>query len=310
MPNDRPSTSSRTAPGGDARRKDQRQNRILAVSGAVMILVVLVGAGYLLMNHRSAELAVPVPPSAASTSSRAVSPSGETPRDPVATSATTEPPSSSARPAKTATPKPSKTPTPAGSTAVSRALAEKNLPSGDEMEWQQTGDWIVNDTITGMGSDPISSCLPGDPTPPAKAQQMLRRNYTLPDVGYATAVAVKFADASAADRAFAAWSSDAAACQSTLTESGFTKVKQVRTFGVDIPEGISGNFYETAYRPPDQDPTYESVGLALAGDRVLFLSMIALTPDSNWSYGDGKNSQLPLHPMFRTLPKAAERLTY
>jgi hypothetical protein len=175
------------------------------------------------------------------------------------------------------------------------------------MEWQKAGDWLIDGTRRRLGTEPVSTCVSEDIAGYDGTVGVLRRDYTLPDNGRGTAVALNYDTTQAASAAFLDLTQAAEGCRAALQLGGFTHVSKIKNFDVVIPEGITGLFYEASYRPSGQDQTYESIGLSLAGNRVLLLSMIVVEPDSHWSYGEGGTK--PLHPMFRTLPKAAERLT-
>jgi hypothetical protein len=176
------------------------------------------------------------------------------------------------------------------------------------MEWRHAGDWVLAGTRTGLGAEPVSTCIADNIASYDGTTRVLRRDYTLTGKGRGTAVALSYDAAQAASAAFLNLTQAAEGCRAELVQAGgFTKVAKIKNYDVTIPEGITGTFYEASFRPDGQDQTYESIGVALAGTRVLLLTMIVAEPDSQWSYRAGGTK--PLHPMFRTLPKAAERLT-
>jgi hypothetical protein len=284
-------------------RPRRRTGLALGIIGGLMILAVVAGAIILITGdtQRTAIPALTAQPTTATPS-----PSEESSIEPTSAEPSASPSSvpASTRPAtapRTATARPSPS-----FPAVSK-ITKSNLPRAKDMEWQKAGDWLIDGTRTGLGAAPVSTCISDDLAGYDGTVAVLRRDYTLPDNGRGTAVALNYDTTQAASAAFLNLTQAAEGCQAALQLGGFTHVAKIKDFDVVIPEGITGLFYEASYRPSGQDQTYESIGLSLAGNRVLLLSMIVLEPDSHWSYSEGGTK--PFHPMFRTLPKAAERLT-
>jgi hypothetical protein len=269
-----------------------------------MIVAVVAAAVYLLVNRGSQRTAIPALTAQPSTATP--NPSEKSSLEP--TSATPSA-SASSTPTSTRTATVSRTATTSRSSSASAVskITNSNLPRTQDMEWQKAGDWQIDSTRTGLGAEPVSTCISDDLAGYDGTTAVLRRDYTLPDNGRGTAVALNYDTAQAASAAFLNLTQAAEGCQAALQLGEFTHVAKIKDYDVVIPEGITGLFYESSYRPSGQDQTYESIGLSLAGTRVLLLSMIVVEPDSHWSYSEG--GAKPLHPMFRTLPKAAERLT-
>jgi hypothetical protein len=285
-------------------RSGRRTGLAFGIIGGLLILVVVAGAIYILATGGTQRTAVPVvtaQPSSATPSPSELSSVEPTSAEPSATESSTPTSTRTATASKTAT---------ASRSPSARAVAKittGNLPRTQDMEWLKAGDWRIDGTRKGLGAEPVSTCISDDLAGYDGTTAVLRRDYTLPDKGRGTAVALSYDSTDAASAAFLNLTQAAAGCQAALQLGGFTHVTKIKDFDVIIPEGITGLFYEASFQPSGQDQNYESIGLSLAGTRVLLLSMIVVEPDSNWSYGAGGSK--PLHPMFRTLPKAAERLT-
>lgn len=286
-----------------ARAGQRRTGLAFGIIGGVLIVVVVAGAIYILVTGGTQRTAIPIV---------TAQPSTATPRSSELSSV--EPTSAEPSTAGSSAPAPTRTPTASRTATATRSasvhavakITTGNLPRTEDMEWQKAGDWLIDRTRTGLGAEPVSTCISDDLTAYDGTTAVLRRDYTLPDTGRGTAVALTYDTTQAASAAFLNLTQAAEGCRSALEQGGFTHVAKIKDYDVVIPEGITGLFYESSYRPSGQDQTYESIGLSLAGTRVLLLSMIVIEPDTRWSYSEGGK---PLHPMFRTLPKAAERLT-
>lgn len=266
-----------------------------------MIAVVVAGAIYLLIVDATKRSGVP----AMTAQPITATPTASDTSSPEASSA-----SPSAGPTPSASPRVSRSPTRSPSAAPSPVpvkVTRENLPKVGDMEWLRAGDWLIAGTRTGLGEQPVSACISDDLARYDGTTAVLRRDFTLPDNGLGTAVALSYDSAQAAAASFQTMSQAAGGCQGALQGGGFTHIAKVKRYDVPIPEGITGTFYETSYRAQGQDQSYESIGLAVAGTRVLLLTMIVVEPDSHWSYAEGGSE--PLHPMFRSLAKAAQRLT-
>jgi hypothetical protein len=283
----------------------RRTGLALGLIGGLMILAVVAGAIVILVTGGSARTAIPAltaqPTTATPSPSEqsSVEPTSESPSARESSTPTSTPTVTASRTTATKSRSPS-------SPAISK-ITTSNLPGRQDMEWQKAGDWLIDGTRKGIGAEPVSTCVSEDIGGYDGTVGVLRRDYTLPANGRGTAVALNYDTRQAASAAFLNLTQAAEGCRATLQLGGFTHVSKIKNFDVVIPEGITGLFYEASYRPSGQDQTYESIGLSLAGSRVLLLSMIVVERDSNWSYREGGTK--PLHPMFRTLPKAAERLT-
>ena len=285
-------------------RPRRRTGLAFGIIGGLMILAVVVGAIVILVtggNQRTAIPALTAQPTTATPSPSEESSIEPTSAEPSASPSSVPAPTRAATASRTATTRRSPF-----VPAVSK-ITTGNLPRAQDMEWKKAGDWLIDGTRKGLGAEPVSTCISDNIAGYDGTVAALRRDYTLTDNGRGTAVALNYDTTQAASAAFLNLTQAAESCQAALQLAGFTHVAKIKDFDVVIPEGITGLFYEASYRPSGQDQTYESIGLSLAGSRVLLLSMIVIEPDSNWSYSEGGAKRL--HPMFRTLPKAAERLT-
>jgi hypothetical protein len=285
-------------------RPRRRTGLAFGIIGGLMILAVLAGAIYVLTAGSRQRTAIPALTAQPTTATP--SPTEESSVEPTSAEPTA---SESSTPTSTRTTTASQTATTRRlpSAAAAPKITTSNLPRTQDMEWQKAGDWQIDGTRTGLGAEPVSTCISDDLASYDGTTAVLRRDYTLPDNGRGTAVALSYDSTEAASAAFLNLTQAAEGCKAALQLGGFTNVAKIKDFDVVIPEGITGLFYEASYRPSGQDQTYESIGLSLAGTRVLLLSMIVVEPDSHWSYSAGDSK--PLHPMFRTLPEAADRLT-
>ena len=61
--------------------------------------------------------------------------------------------------------------------------------------------------------------------------------------------------------------------------------------------------------PTSDDTHFGDYGVVRAGDRLAVVAMDTVGLDSNWSYEENDPTGLAMHPMFRTLPKVAARLS-
>ena len=60
--------------------------------------------------------------------------------------------------------------------------------------------------------------------------------------------------------------------------------------------------------PTSDNTHFGAYGVVQAGHRLAVVAMDTVGLDSNWSYVENDPTGLATHPMFRTLPKVAERL--
>jgi hypothetical protein len=263
-----------------------------------MITAVIVAAIAVLTGHRN-ESGVPVP-----------DPTAAVPSSP----ATTPRPSPTPTPTPTVMPDAPTSPAPpsrAPAAAKPRRLTEKNLPTSQDLVWEQAADWRDDATYDGAGDDAPSLCLPQSSTDFDGVQAIFRRNFTLPDQGYATALAFSFETASQAEANFWLMSEDASGCRATLKEGGFDAKAPTRFYDVEIPEGITGKFLQISYQQRKQpETTKETIGLVLAANRILFLSMVVQADDAVWSFPGSPDHDHLMHPMAKSLANAAERLTF
>jgi hypothetical protein len=280
----------------------------LGIIGGLMILAVVVAAIYLLTRGSTQRTAIPALTAQPSTATP--SPSESSSVEPTSVEPTTQPsasPTPAAVSTRTVTAPPTSSSRSRSAAPHASKITKSNLPTRADMEWQRAGDWVLSGTRTGLGAEPVSTCISDDIASYDGMTAVLRRDYTLTGKGRGTAVALSYDAPQAASAAFLNLTQAAEGCRAELLQGDFTNVTKTKDYDVVIPEGITGLFYEASFQPDGEDQTYESIGLALAGTRVLLLTMIVAEPDSQWSYSAG--GAKPLHPMFRTLPKAAERLT-
>jgi hypothetical protein len=277
---------------------EKRRERWLGVAGVVMIIAVIVAAIAVLAGHRN-ESAAPVP-----------APTAAVPSSP----ATTPQPSATPTPTLTVVPDAPTSPAPPSHPPAAvkpRRLTEKNLPTSQDLVWEQAADWRDEATYDGAGEDAPSLCLPQDSTGFDGTQAIFRRNFTLPDQGYATALIVSFETASQAEANFWLMSNDASGCRATLQKGGFDAKEPTQFYDVEIPEGITGKFLQISYQQRKQpDTTNETIGLVLAANRVLFLSMVVQADHAVWSFPGSTDHDRLMHPMAQSLANAAERLTF
>lgn len=312
-PSARPAVSPVHRPGDGPRRtpeqrraaaaKAKRNNVIFGVIGVVLICGVIIGAIVLFVIRPGQQQAGL--PAISSQPSASVTPSASATPTPTAAEPTDEA-SDEETEAGTPTAKPSST----KEQDTARPLEKNNLPTVEDLHWWRDAVWLEDSSTEGLGEGALSNCVSNENAAGLAAEGVLRRDFTLPDTGYATAVAMNFDTPAAASKAFASLNQLVEGCATTLSPDDFADIRPVQAYPVDLPQGIDGRFFRTSYTLAQQDPAYETTGVALAGNRLILLSMVVVVDDDLFTY-DPKNATdaKPLHPMFKSLTESAERLT-
>lgn len=205
---------------------------------------------------------------------------------------------------------------PAGPAFASTGAGSANLPSERTMAWHHRGDWISQGTTRSDEPTSPSPCL----TRPLNDYRGARsstseRSFALEgsDRDTALAVVVQFDNVTHATAAERAVRRALQACDDTLADDasyvGTAHPTPARR--VDTERGTA-RFTEVDYvtltDADEQVGTFEAVGTVRTGRRLLVVSMAVHGQDNNWSYVADDPTGLPLHPMYRTLPRAANRL--
>lgn len=203
--------------------------------------------------------------------------------------------------------------------AKSRGAGARNLPTEATMAWLEAGDWRSEGTTSGPEPDSTSPCTTRSLTDyrGAKAKAW-ERSFILRATGsdWARAVLVQFDTAKHASAAERAVTRELQHCDDTLAgDASYVSVGQpAPTRRVPTKVG-SARFTETSYvtsTDVEIDPnssTFEATGTVRFGRRLLVLTMTTHGQDDNWSHVANDPTELPLHPMYRTLPAAAKRLS-
>ncbi|GAA2102008.1 hypothetical protein GCM10009841_18150 [Microlunatus panaciterrae] len=204
------------------------------------------------------------------------------------------------------------TPKPQRTAAPVPLVSATNLPTEADLEWHQPGDFKVSETYSGAGQDVASSCFLANPESFGPVA-IFRRDYVLSGStkgNFASAVTMQFdtaAQAEAVVKTMTGWADD---CARTLTRQGHHKAGHGDWYDVDAGAGQAKfiEVYADVLGAPGSSPlSFDYYGLVRVDERVTFVSMLTSGQDSHWSYDKG-SAKLPLQPMFRSLPKVAERL--
>lgn len=195
-------------------------------------------------------------------------------------------------------------------------LAEENLPWEADLEWHDPGDWKAAGLWEGEGPEQTTKCLTEDPLDEAiSPTSMYQRDFTLPGgtgTERGSALIMEFEENRDADRVYG-WLAEMAAvnCHDTLQLKGFTPIGPLQGHRISIP-GTEARFTEVTYREEldddKQEAFFESIGAVRDGNKIALVSMTIWAMDSNWSYDPDDGTGLPMHPMYRTMPKVADRL--
>lgn len=196
-------------------------------------------------------------------------------------------------------------------------ITESNLPWEADLEWQQPGDWKAAGLWEGEGPEQATKCLTEDPLDEAiSPTNMYQRDFTFPGgtgKERGSALIMEFDENRDADWVYG-WLAEMVAvnCHDTLKLKSFTPVGELEGHRISIP-GTEARFTEMSYREEldddQQEAYFESVGAVRDGNKIALVSMTIWGMDNNWSYESDDSTELPLHPMYRTMPKVADRLT-
>lgn len=204
-------------------------------------------------------------------------------------------------------------PATAGATITSQPqLGAKNVAGEKAMAWHRFGDWISQGTLSGPDLEPPTPCMTRTLEAYAGARRRsYRRDFQLrgSDQDYASALATQFHTTQQATNAAQAVRSALADCRTTLRRDGYQQVSRATTLPVTIASG-SATFTEISYDIDlaDDEVTFAAIGVIRSAKRVEVISMTVHGQDNNWSYVKNDPTELPLHPMFATLPAAARQL--
>lgn len=197
--------------------------------------------------------------------------------------------------------------------ATSDAIRAGNLPWESDLEWHEAGDWKATDLYAGEeGEERTTKCLRGPVVHELNVDRMYQRDYEYPDAekNRASALILEFETNKVADRAYSELATWATECAATLDDQGYTQFGPARGHLISIP-GTEARFTELSYRHASDngdEAFFESIGAVRDGNKVALVSMTSWGMDNNWSYDENDESDLPLHPMYRSMPKVAERL--
>ncbi|WP_432560482.1 hypothetical protein [Granulicoccus sp. GXG6511] len=195
------------------------------------------------------------------------------------------------------------------------AVTADNLPVAEDLQWNDTADWRTAETSVGGGTEQLSVCQQNSiESLGGNAVQV--RTFTLSPAGgqadgEAVAVAMSFDSREFADQGYATAQEWLADCQRVLAAQERTDGRQVISpIEVSVPSGRA-QVTEWSYQAPStgaDSGEFESQGLVQQGDRVALVVMRTPGQDNNWDVEPG-GPVGELHPMIRTLPAVADRLT-
>lgn len=295
------------APADVRRLGDQRRRRrTLGAAAALVAAAVLVVGGVLGVSTLRTD---PTPdpattPTAATPPPTSSSPSPTRSRTPTPTPTRTPTRAATSSSTPTRTPTPSATPTASPSSSTQQPLTEASLPRASDLAWHRFGDWTPTSTWTGSGQATVNRCQL-DTFESLGADQVYVREYKMGS-DYASAVVLQFgseAEFEAGGEGLEHWF---ATCPSRLKKQG--------AHGVSMDShavGTTGRFSEVSFISSDNPD--ESIFLAsgvtadTASLRMALVTMETHGKDNNWDY-EPNGPVGAMHPMFRTLPKVAERL--
>ncbi|MGO1974480.1 MAG: hypothetical protein ACTH2Q_16110 [Propionibacteriaceae bacterium] len=188
-----------------------------------------------------------------------------------------------------------------------------NLPWNADLDWAEPGAFVADGQWTGPGPDEATYCLRGDPGEELGAQRVFQRSYDLPgsDSGHAQALIMEFESNDVADEAYGTLATWATECKATLLDKGYVQTGAAEGHRVSHP-GTEARFTELRYLMQDggdsEDARSESLGAVRDQNKVALVSMNVLDErEPDWAHaGDGSGKSL--HPMYSSLPKAADRL--
>lgn len=189
----------------------------------------------------------------------------------------------------------------AGTTGAAVApLTQANLPTAGDLEYHKAGDWKLVNAGPGQGHSALTICqgkLPGLENP-----HVFRADFTMPveggTDGYAAAMVIEYKDNATAQEA-----------RKTVLSWGKGKCEtgpdgeptDVKAYGGDAA------FSEMTAKANGDNTRFVSIGAVVVNNRLAIVTMEDIGQDSNWDYAP--NGEVgAMHPMFRTLPKVADRL--
>ncbi len=185
------------------------------------------------------------------------------------------------------------------------AITDDNLPAAADLAWRASGDWQEEAGTAESGDQVPSVCLPSI-TVLANPTTLLRRDYTLSDRGHGTALIADYASDTEAGEAYTELRRSIRDCPTMLRQQGYLQPSPVAAKPVPLPEGIVAEHLRLEYQQRQGKPATESVGLVLAGNRLLMVSMVTPAADTTWAKDPAGQPQD--QPMMRTLPVVAGRL--
>ncbi len=190
-------------------------------------------------------------------------------------------------------------------------VTEADLPSDSELLWTPEIGWKTVETSEGGGTQQHSVCQQNR-MESLGARFIMVRTYALGDAprgsgADATAIAMSFESKELADQAYATaqgWITD---CAATLEAQNRIDPRfAIEPMDVAVPGGraqVSEWMYATAADAGE----FESQGLIQVGDRLELLVMRIEGQDNN--FDTEPNGPVGMvHPMIRSVPKAAEKL--
>jgi hypothetical protein len=285
--------------------------RILGAVGIAMIAIAVLGVVFVLVNRPvSVTTAAPAQSGPPPATSLARLPAGasqtpiENEHSHVPDDEETE--DEADRPKRTASPSPSRSEQEEPPSEQPRpAITEDNLPAATDLAWRATGDWQEQPGSQESGDQVPSVCLPSV-TVLANPTTLLRRDYTLSTSGHGTALIADYATDTEASDAYTELRRSVRDCPTMLRQQGYLQPSPVAAKPVPLPEGIIAEHLRLEYQQRQSKPATESIGLVLAGNRLLMVSMVTPAADTTWAKDPAGQPQD--HPMMRTLPVAAGRL--
>lgn len=286
--------------------------RILGVAGIAMITIAVLGVVFVMVNRPSgATTATPAAsgPPAATSVARLPAGASQTPIENEHSEAPEERETEdgSDRPKRSPSPTrpPSASPDQGPRQQARPPITEDNLPGAADLAWRATGDWHERPAAEETGDQVPSVCLPSV-TVLANPTTMLRRDYTLAETGHGTALIADYASDAEASDVYAELRRAVRDCPTLLRQQGYLQPSPVAAEPVPLPAGIVAEHLRLEYQQRQSKPATESVGLVLAGNRLLMLSMVTPAEDTSWAKDPAGQPQD--HPMMRTLPVVAGRL--
>lgn len=200
------------------------------------------------------------------------------------------------------------TETPAGdpeTTAPAQELTEEAMPTADDLEWHEPGDWQIDDTEDDPTADLTDTCQQGE-WADTGTEQIIGRSYLLtdgdPEFDRTHAVVLQYDDEEAARTAYETirgWTRDCA-------DDDVEGIPNAQT-PVEVSEGEAEFSEWTKLDESGQFGVFSMIGVTQRENRVAWVVMEIAGQDNSWDYEEGGEVGA-LHPMIRSLPKVNERL--